>query len=71
MITTITKSVLLFGVVWLRTKCGNHHPNVETTVVAPGATASLRLELQLNSGPPEATTTLQQHWPEHVQKHPS
>ena len=27
---------LLFGLVWPRTKCGNHHPKAVTTVVAPG-----------------------------------
>lgn len=37
---SICKSIL-FGSVWLRTKCSNHSssgPNAATTVVAPGAT---------------------------------
>jgi len=29
---------LLFGSVWFRSKCSNHHPNAVTTIVAPGAT---------------------------------
>jgi len=59
--------LILFGLVWLRTKCGNHHPNAVTTVVAPGATELHQVQLscqfgQLNSGVPELTTTLRQHY---------
>ena len=38
---TASSVLILFGLVWLRTKCGNHHPNAVTTVVAPGPGATL------------------------------
>ena len=42
-------SITVFGLVWFRTKCGNHHPNAVTTIVAPGATES-RCNSVANSG---------------------
>ena len=51
---------LLFGSVWSRSKCGNHHPNAVTTIVAPGVTELHLVQLlsqlrQLNSDELELT----------------
>jgi len=43
---------LLFGLVWLWTKCGNHHPNVVTTLVQPSSVAAVRSK---DRGPPDWT----------------